>query len=703
MPTPTGWSDWKRSSFAGDANANALIYGTQWLSHTVSFSFPTASSYWSTDPSTGYGASNGDGEPWNGFEALSSANQAAVRNALASWSAVANLRFTEVADTRNAVGDVRFGYSPAVDAGAQAHAYAPGASAKGGDVWFNANGSSFNTPWTKGSYEYQTVIHEIGHTIGMKHPFESSSLNSAVVGSGWDTRSYTVMSYSAKAGDTSTHFSFEPTTPMLLDILAIQHLYGANTRWHTGDDSYKFQGTGTYHQTIWDAGGDDTIEYDSAVGGVIDLREGHGSELGTRVMIEDEYNFDLGAVKNVWIAYGAVIENAVGGSGNDIITGNDADNILSGAAGNDRMAGGKGSDLYLVQDAGDAVIEASGATAGREDAVFSLLATYTLPANVEQGGIVHPGSASLFGNALPNLLASGVGDNLLDGAGGIDTVDYVGALQYVVVSLAIAGSQATHGSGRDTLRHIENLSGSDFNDRLTGNAGVNVLSGGLGNDTLDGGLGNDSLIGGRGNDTYIVNAALDKVTETSKLATEIDTVKSAVSWVLGANFEKLTLTGSAAISGTGNTLANTITGNAAANILNGGSGNDILSGGAGNDTLIGGLGNDRLTGGSGLDSFRFLGAPNARTNADILADFRAADDRIQLDDAAFTGIGPVGALAASRFYIGAAAHDATDRIVYNQAAGKLYFDADGSGAGAQVLFATVTAGATLTLADLFVV
>ena len=117
MPTPTGWSDWKRSSFAGDANANALVYGTQWLSHSVSFSFPTASSFWSTDPNTGYGASNGDGEPWNGFEALSSANQAAVRSALASWSAVANLRFTEVADSRNAVGDVRFGYSTAVDAG----------------------------------------------------------------------------------------------------------------------------------------------------------------------------------------------------------------------------------------------------------------------------------------------------------------------------------------------------------------------------------------------------------------------------------------------------------------------------------------------------------------------------------------------------------------------------------------------------------
>ena len=410
-------------------------------------------------------------------------------------------------------------------------------------------------------------------------------------------------------------------------------------------------------------------------------------------MIEDALNFDISTVKNVWIAYGAVIENAIGGSGNDIITGNAADNILNGGAGNDRMIGGAGSDLYVVQGA-DVVVEASGTAAGVHDGVFSYRTAYVLPSNVEDGAISATGSASMTGNALSNLLFPGAGNNVLNGAGGIDTVDYTLAEQYVVVSLAVSASQATHGSARDTLRNIENLTGSDYSDRLTGSAGANVLNGGKGNDVLDGGLGNDRLIGGLGNDTYIVNTALDKVIETSARSAEIDTVKSAVTWTLGANLENLALTGSTAINGTGNTRANILTGNAAAN---------TLGGGAGNDTLIGGLGNDRLTGGTGLDTFRFTGAPNARTNADILTDFRAADDRIQLDDAAFAGIGPVGALAVPRFYIGAAAHDASDRIVYNQMAGKLYFDADGSGHGAQVLFATVAAGTTLTLADLLVV
>ena len=211
------------------------------------------------------------------------------------------------------------------------------------------------------------------------------------------------------------------------------------------------------------------------------------------------------------------------------------------------------------------------------------------------------------------------------------------------------------------------------------------------------------MIGGTGNDTYVVDVAGDVVSETSTLVTEIDTVLAGVSWIAGANIENLTLTGALAINGTGNTLANTITGNTAANILDGGLGNDIIAGGIGNDILIGGLGNDRLTGGTGLDYFRFTTLRNATTNLDTLTDFLSADDRIDLDDAVFAGIGPLGQLAATAFVVGAAALDASDRVIYNQAAGKLYFDADGNGAGVAVQFAALNAGTVITLADLWVI
>lgn len=230
------------------------------------------------------------------------------------------------------------------------------------------------------------------------------------------------------------------------------------------------------------------------------------------------------------------------------------------------------------------------------------------------------------------------------------------------------------------------------NDTLRGGAGNDTLNGDAGNDWLDGGSGADSMRGGSGNDVYVVERSTDLVVEAAGAGT--DTVRSSVSRVLGSNQENLVLIGSTAINGSGNALANAMQGNGAANAFNGGAGNDILNGG---------LGNDRLTGGSGLDSFRFTTTPNAISNVDRLLDFSSVDDRIQLDNAVFTTLGATGALPAAMFRLGAAAADATDRIVYHQASGSLYYDADGNGAGAAVRIATLVAGTPLVLADLFVI
>ena len=171
----------------------------------------------------------------------------------------------------------------------------------------------------------------------------------------------------------------------------------------------------------------------------------------------------------------------------------------------------------------------------------------------------------------------------------------------VVTEAASAGTDRVDSSVTTTLSaNVENLTltgttavngtGNTLNNVLTGNSAANVLTGGVGNDTLNGGAGIDTLIGGIGNDIYVVDVAGDIVTELAAEGT--DTIQSAITWTLGTNVENLTLTGTAVVNGTGNTLNNIITGNSAANVLNGGAGNDTLNGGAGADALVGGLGND---------------------------------------------------------------------------------------------------------------
>jgi Ca2+-binding RTX toxin-like protein len=152
----------------------------------------------------------------------------------------------------------------------------------------------------------------------------------------------------------------------------------------------------------------------------------------------------------------------------------------------------------------------------------------------------------------------------------------------------------------------------------------------------------------------------------------------------------------------GNSEANSLNGGPGADRLEGGAGNDRLNGGGGNDSLHGGAGNDRLTGGTGEDAFWFDAAPEA-SNVDRILDFSAARDTLFLDRSAFDAIGADGTLAASAFHAGTAAHDASDRIVYDAATGKIFYDADGSGAGAAILFATVDTETSLTHADFNIV
>jgi serralysin len=287
------------------------------------------------------------------------------------------------------------------------------------------------------------------------------------------------------------------------------------------------------------------------------------------------------------------------------------------------------------------------------------------------------GADSITGNGAANLLEGGLGNDVLKGGGGIDTASYASAAAAVAVSLAFTAAQDTGAAGSDSLSGIENLSGSAYADTLRGNASAN---------RLEGGAGADRMAGGAGSDTYIVDNGADRAVETSATG-GTDLVRSSVSVTLGSYVENLTLTGSGAVDGTGNRGANTLVGNGAAN---------ALKGGAGADTLDGGAGRDALEGGAGADGFYMTAALGA-SNVDAIGDFSAADT-LFLSREVFGEL-TSGTLRAGAFHLGTAAHDATDRIVYDQASGKIFYDADGIGGAAAMLFATVTAGTALTNAD----
>ncbi|WP_354292299.1 peroxidase family protein [Sphingomonas sp. PvP055] len=348
-------------------------------------------------------------------------------------------------------------------------------------------------------------------------------------------------------------------------------------------------------------------------------------------------------------------------NGNDTLVGGAGNDVLNGGNGADAMSGGLGNDSYVVDNVGDVVDE----TGGDGVDVVTSNVTFTLAAGVENltltsaAAINGTGNAernTLTGNAGVNVLSGLAGDDILSGLGGndqliggdgADSLDggaggdvMLGGLGDDTYSVDNVGDvvDETGGDGTDLVRSsvtftlgagLENLTlltggalsgtGNATANVLTGNAGANTLTGLAGNDTLiglggidrliggegadllDGGNGADIMSGGLGDDTYVVESAADLLDEIG--GDGIDTVNSSVNFTLGVDFERLTLTGAAAITGRGNASANILRGNAAANSLFGLDGDDQLIAGAGADTLDGGAGVDMMSGGLGNDTY----------------------------------------------------------------------------------------------------
>ncbi len=499
-----------------------------------------------------------------GFTAFTATQIAAATLAFAAWSDVANITFQRVqnagSEYSNNATILLGNYSSGQD-GAAAFAYLPGGmpgatafSAVQGDVWINSS-LSYNAAPVQLGYGQHTLLHEIGHAIGLSHPAAyNASADGNITYSGSaiyyeDSRQYSVMSYFSET-NTGGSFRLDGTgtqryasAPMMDDISAAQRLYGANMSTRTGDTTYGFNsnaGQPWFSATnqvsplvfcVWDAAGTDTFDFSGYLnnGQVIDLRQGAFSSVG-------------GMVGNVSIAIGAVIENAIGGNGSDTFRGNSGNNKFTPNSGTDVVDGGLGIDTVIFAGARSAytvtwngqvgTITGNGQNVTVTNVEFLQFTDQTIAA-APTGGVVVGGditNETINGTALgdtigglggtdtinglagtdlldggsgndalnggdgDDVLIGGLGNDALNGGTGIDTADYAGAGAGVTVNLA-TGS-ATGGAGTDTLSLVENITGSAFADTLTGDGNANVIRGGGGIDTLNGGGGADELHAG---------------------------------------------------------------------------------------------------------------------------------------------------------------------------------------------------------------
>lgn len=454
--------------FTGNRNVDAILIGAKWGTTALTFSFPTSGSNYS-----------GSGYDSNGVSLyhvdLGPVQQAAARAAFAQLSAVSGLTFTEITDTDTVHANIRISQTADQDAGSAYGNFPSDTRGLSGDIWFGRTNQPYYDLALKGSWGFATMMHEIGHTMGLKHghsDYTNSDLSyyfgtaprygTQALTPDRDGQAYSLMTYTP-APYTNSDFAGDkanqPQTYMQYDLAALQYLYGANYNTNATDSVYTFslttgemfingvgQGAPVGNKiflTVWDGGGNDTINLSNYANGVtVDLRPGAYSTLDQAQLANSLAAQSLTSLAPGNIAMSllydndgrSLIENVTGGTGNDVFVGNSANNILDGGAGSDTV-------------------------------VFT-------------------------------------------GTTGV----------YVLLNNTGADVIVNHDGETDTLRSIENISGTTGDDYLLGNTDDNILSGGAGGaDTLSGGAGNDRLIGG--SFTVVNNAIIAKPQSVANTST----------------------------------------------------------------------------------------------------------------------------------------------------------------------------------------
>ncbi|UZK65044.1 calcium-binding protein [Sphingomonas sp. M1-B02] len=436
---------------------------------------------------------------------------------------------------------------------------------------------------------------------------------------------------------------------------------------------------------------------------------------------------DQGATTAIDLTGAANANTLIGNFGKNTLDG--VLNTGADAGKGDTLIGLSGDDTYTVRQANDVVIEASGGglfdtlnfAAGFKDATgLAAGTTYVLNAdsevdtiNLSNGVIDITGSKYaqvINGSVADETIRGGGGADLLVGGGGNDTYFISAGSDGVVIQDTVGANVVnyTGTTGGFALTNAAtvatvNATGSSGDVYLVGNSGVQTLNGNVGNNILNGGGGldgagkGDTLVGGAGDDTYRVfnsnyqgsttaAATGDVVTEGAGAGN--DTVYTSASFVLGTNVENLVAADQA------NVTTLTLVGNALDNVISGSNGNNVL---------VGADGRDYLTGLGGADTFHF-GGTIALANADTIADFSSAQgDKISLSETSFAATGGATAFGptveGAEFQNGTVASGSQATILYDQATGRVFFDSDGAGATAAVLFAQVNPGTTLAATD----